>query len=80
MKGKQLLALFIMSSLLIATTTALLWHFCMIVKYGEFFIQEPNPYILWGEIGLLSLILGAAITMYFVSIKWRRELSREGGS
>jgi len=49
--------IFISNSLLLATTSALLWHFYMIVKNGgKFYIQEPDKNILTAEIIGLSLI------------------------
>jgi len=41
------------SVLVIALSTALLFHFITLVRYGSVVIQEPNSLILWGEIVMI---------------------------
>lgn len=34
----------------ITLSLVILWHFSNMVRLGSFYIQETNPFILWGEI------------------------------
>ncbi len=43
---------------MIALAIAFLVHFWLIVKYGGYFIQEPNPFILFTEIVGFIVIIG----------------------
>jgi len=41
------------SASIMGMSSAFLWHFSNILRYGQHVIQEPNIVILWSEIGLL---------------------------
>lgn len=47
--------------IMIALAVAFLVHFALIVRYGGYFIQEPNTVILIAEIVLLLAIVGYGI-------------------
>ena len=50
--------------------SALLFHFGCIVKYGTFYIHEPYPIILWGEIIFIIVLMVASVI---------RAIKRKGG-
>lgn len=69
---------------LIGMSVAFLVHFSMLVKYQELTIREPNPYILWAEIALLTFFLTLGI-MNTVAMakregKWHDRPHRHNGS
>lgn len=43
---------------------AILFHFGCMVKYGNFYIQEPNGLILWSEITAISGLMFVVIVRY----------------
>ncbi len=61
---------FILDSMLIGLSAALLWHFSNIWRYGTHLIGEPNKVILTLETTGLLLIL------IFGVIKWISDLTR----
>ena len=66
MKTKNL----IVNTLIIGLSTALLWHFSNIWRYGNHLIGEPNIVILSVEtVGLLLILV-------FGVIKWISDLTR----
>ena len=48
----------------------ILWHFCMVLKYGAVRVQEQNPIILYFEIGAIILIILLGIERLINDI-WR---------
>ena len=60
---------FMTSTLTIALSTALLWHFSNIVRFGSHLIQEPQPITLWAEIGLLMGCLSMGVFGLIKTIK-----------
>ncbi len=44
---------------------ALLWHFSMILLYGQFLIQELSPIMFWAEVGLIvGIMIGNLIAFW----------------
>ncbi len=54
---------------IIGMSTALLWHFSNIWRYGQHLIQEPNTVILSLETTGLLLILIFGISKYISDLK-----------
>ena len=63
MTKKQTFDLFA-GTLVVTMAGFFLWHFIMIATHGSWTITEPNPFIMWGEIGMFGCILGFGI--YFI--------------
>jgi hypothetical protein len=55
--------------LLLSCGVFLLFHFSCIVKYGKFYISEPNVFILVFEIALISLSVLAGLYHLIKEIK-----------
>jgi len=47
--------------MVIALSIGLLWHFGCIIKYKQFYIQEPNILILVSEIAMFCAFIAFAI-------------------
>jgi len=47
----------------------ILWHFCMVLKYGAVQVQEQNPIILYFEIAAVSLLILLGIERLIKDIK-----------
>jgi hypothetical protein len=58
------------NGLMLGLAIAFLWHFAMIVRYGQVLIQEPSPVVLWLEVVLLLGV--AAFGIYNVIRVGRR--------
>lgn len=60
---------YLSNTLLLAVTTYLLVHFGLIVKWGSYTIQEPNTFILYGEILLLAAIIVYSLVRLALTIR-----------
>ena len=65
MNVKDLIA----NSVIIGLSSALLWHFSNIWRYGQHLVQEPNIAILCIETTGLLLILGFGIAKFVTGLK-----------
>jgi len=63
---------FLVYTIIIGMSSALLWHFSNIWRYGQHVIGEPNIVILSLETAGLLLILGFGITKLISDLKGKR--------
>jgi len=61
--------LYVTSILLIAVCLAWLFPFSCILIYGTHVVQEPNPFILYGELLLFISFMGFAISNIILLLK-----------